>query len=222
MSFKEKDLFIFDLDGTLVDAYKAIEQSLNFTRKKFGLTPIDYNTAKRNVGKGDKPFVDMFFPKELRDKAVDVYREHHKQAIKRFAQPKEYAKMLLYRLKQKGKLLAIASNRPAFYTDIILKNLDMKKYFDCVLCADDVNSWKPKPKILQEVLTRLKVPKEKAVYTGDMDVDLETAKRAKMEAIFIAGGSSPLSDVKQYKNKIVVHSLKELYGLVNGKVKRWD
>jgi phosphoglycolate phosphatase-like HAD superfamily hydrolase len=44
-----------------------------------------------------------------------------------------------------------------------------------------------------------------------MDIDLETARRAKIDAVFVKGGSSKLSDVKKYKEKIVINSLKELY-----------
>jgi len=35
-----KKIFIFDLDGTLVDAYRAIEDSLNYTRKKLGYPKV--------------------------------------------------------------------------------------------------------------------------------------------------------------------------------------
>lgn len=90
----------------------------------------------------------------------------------------------------------------------------MKKYFDCILCGDEINSLKPKPKILYDVIKKLGVVKKDALYVGDMDVDLETAKRAKMEVVFITGGSCSLKDVKQYKEKIVVNSLKELYELI--------
>ncbi|MCP4650456.1 MAG: HAD family hydrolase [PVC group bacterium] len=211
---KDKKLFIFDLDGTLVDAYRAIVNSLNFTRKKLGYDPIDYETAKKNIGHGDRPFVDVFFQKHQQEEAVAIYRKHHKAAVKKDSRLKPYAKKLLYYLKQKKKIVAIATNRPARYTDIIIKALGIKKYFDYVLCADEINSWKPKPKILQEVLRWTGVVKSVAVYAGDMGVDMEAAKRAKMDAIFVVGGSSSLKEVKQYKNKTVVHSLKELYDLI--------
>ena len=211
---KNKELFIFDLDGTLVDAYRAIDASLNSARKKFGYEPIGHDEAKRAVGFGIKPFVQAFFPKKLHVAALAAYSKHHDGALKKYAKPKQFAKMLLYRLKQKKKYLAIASNRPAYYTDIILEKLDMKKYFDYILCGDQINSLKPKPGILYNVVEKLGVLKKAALYVGDMDVDLETAQRAKMDAVFITGGSCTLKDVKQYKDKIVVNSLKELYEVI--------
>lgn len=206
----EKKLFIFDLDGTLVDAYEAIEKSVNFALKKFNLPGTTYNEVKRKVGRGDRLFMKEFFQKGDIDKVLKIYRAHHAKALLRYTKLRPYAKRLLYALKRKKKLLAIASNRPYYFTDIILKKLGIRKYFDAVLCADNINSLKPDPKILYAVIKKLGVKKEDAVYVGDMDIDVETAKRARMDAIFITGGSSPLSSVKKYKNKKTARSLKDI------------
>jgi phosphoglycolate phosphatase len=210
MNNNHKQLFIFDLDGTLVDAYKAILSSLNFCRQNFGYDPVPMNRVKNTIGHGDRNFIAEFFPKHQVEKALKMYRSDHKQSLKKYTRPKPYARWLLYNLKRKKKGLAIASNRPAAYTDIVVKALDIKKYFDFILCADQINSLKPRPKILFEVIKKLNIRKQDAVFVGDMDVDMETAKRAKMDAVFIIGGSSRLTQVKQYKNKIIARSLKEI------------
>jgi len=209
----KKQLFIFDLDGTLADAYTAIEKSLNFTRRRFGLSPVAYKLAKKKVGRGDKQFIQTFFSKEQLPAALAVYRNHHKKALKNYARLKPYAKMLLYLLKRKGKIVAIASNRPFYYTNIIIKKTGIGKYLDYVLCADQIQSHKPKPRILKDILKKFRFKKEQAVYAGDMDVDLETARRAKVDAVFVRGGSSTLKDVKRYRNKKVVSSLRNILTL---------
>jgi len=202
-----KRLFIFDLDGTLADAYGAIEKSINFTLKRLGLPSVAYQEVKRRVGKGDRLFMKSFFPAKDMEKALKLYRPHHAKALLKYTRLRPYAKKLLYTLKREKKLLAIASNRPYYYTNIILKSLGIRKYFDVVLCADQISSLKPDPKILYTIIKKLGVSKEKTVYTGDMDIDMETAMRAKIDAVFITGGSSTLNAVKKYKNKKVIHSL---------------
>ena len=202
-----KRLFIFDLDGTLADAYGAIEKSINFTLKRLGLPLVAYQEVKKRVGRGDRLFMKSFFPAKDMEKVLKVYRPHHAKALLRYTRLKPYAKKLLYTLKKEKKLLAIASNRPYYYTNIILKKLGIRKYFDVVLCADQINSLKPGPKILYTIIKKLGVSKEETVYTGDMDIDMETAKRAKVDAIFITGGSSTINAVKKYENKKVIHSL---------------
>ncbi|MCX5687908.1 MAG: HAD family hydrolase [Candidatus Omnitrophica bacterium] len=205
-----KKLFIFDLDGTLADAYGAIERSINFTLKRLGLPLVTYQEVKRKVGRGDRLFMKSFFSAKDMEKALKIYKPHHAKALLKYTRLRPYAKKLLYTLKREKKFLAIASNRPYYYTNIILKALGIKKYFDIVLCADQINSLKPNPKILYTIIKKLGVSKEETVYTGDMDIDMETASRAKVNAIFITGGSSALNSVKKYKNKKVIHSLTEI------------
>ena len=205
-----KKLFIFDLDGTLADAYKAIEKSLNFTLQRLGLKKVSYGEAKRKVGRGDKAFMEMFFPENTIKRALQIYRDHHKKALKIHSKARPYAKELLKGLKRRHKLTAIASNRPSVYTNLILKSLGIKKYFNVVLCADEVKSNKPDPKILNVIVKKLKINKSDTVFVGDMDIDLETAKRAGIDMVFIKGGSSRLRAVKKYKNKKVIASLREI------------
>lgn len=211
INFSEKKLFIFDLDGTLADAYKAIDKSLNFTRFKLGYELVDSDTVKKNIGNGDKNFVAAFFPKHQVPKALAIYRMHHKKSLKQYAKLKPCARMLLNNLKRKKKLIALATNRPAYYTNIVLTSLNIKKYFDHIVCADEVRSLKPHPKILNLILKKLKITKHEAVYSGDMDVDMETAKRAGVDAVFITGGSSSLGDVKSYENKKTVFVLRDFF-----------
>ena len=119
-NLKEKKLFIFDLDGTLADAYLAIEKSINFTRLNFGQKPVGFDIVKKNIGNGDRNFVATFFKQNNVEAALAVYRKHHKGSLKKYARIKPYARMLLYDLKRKKKLVALATNRPSYYTDIVL------------------------------------------------------------------------------------------------------
>lgn len=208
-----KKLFIFDLDGTLVDAYKAIQDSLNFTRAQFDCPPVSYREVKRKVGRGDKVFIHTFFPRDNIQKALSIYRRHHKKSLLKFSRALPWAKRLLYSLKRRKKLIAVASNRPQLYTNIIVKRLDMLKHIDYVLCADKARSHKPDPRILYTVLKKFNVSKEESVFIGDMDVDMETARRARIDAVFTKGGSSTLQEIKKYKNKKVISSLREILDL---------
>jgi len=211
---RTKKLFIFDLDGTLVDAYTAIWKSLNFTLKKLGYSPVGFREAKENVGTGDRFFIKTFFKAKDAEEALRIYRKHHEKSLKVYAKYKPYAKKALRFLKNHERKVAIASNRPRYFTNIILKALDMDKYFDYILCADQIASLKPKPKILNLIMEKFGVIKNDAVFIGDMDIDLETAKRARLDAIFVEGGSSSLEDVKRYRGKKVISSLRGVINVV--------
>src|SRR3989338_6821975 len=208
-----KKLYIFDLDGTLADAYTAIEKSMNFTLKKLGLGPVTYKEVKIKVGRGDRLFMKSFFPEKDMENALKIYRAHHAKALLKYTKLRPYAKRLLYTLKKRKKFLAIASNRPNYFTNIMVEKLGIKKYIDIVLCADQIGKLKPNPKILYIIMKKLRVKKEDTVYIGDMDIDMETARRGNVDAIFITGGSSALGAVRKYKNKRVIHSLREILKL---------
>jgi len=205
-----KKLFIFDLDGTLVDAYTAIWESLNYTRKRLEYPPVNFAKSKRNVGKGDRRFMEVFFKKQDIDEALRIYRLHHKKSLRKYSRFKPHAKGLLVFLRKNAKKTAIASNRPRHFTNIIISTLKMGRLVDYILCGDEIRSYKPKPKILNMIVRKFGADKKDAIFVGDMNIDMETAKRAKMDAIFIRGGSSSLADIKKYRNKKVIKSLKEM------------
>jgi phosphoglycolate phosphatase len=208
----DKKLFIFDLDGTLVDAYEAIEKSLNFTLTKLGYSEVSYREVKRTVGKGDKLFIKAFFPAKHRNAALRIYRRHHRKSLVKYARCLPFAGGVLFSLKQQGKIVALASNRPSQFTGIILESTGIKKYFNYVLCADQINSLKPKPKILNVIVKKFRVAKKDSIYVGDMAIDARTAQAAGIDFVYVRGGSSNLSEVKKYKIVKIISSLKMLMG----------
>src|SRR5262245_35251088 len=124
LMLKKTKLVIFDLDGTLVDAYKAVAARLNHALKSFKYRVLDDPTIKRYVGWGDKNLVSKFVRPEDVDRMLSVYRAHHRSALKSGTKFLPGAKPLLDALKKDGYQLAIASNRPSRFTHIILKHLE--------------------------------------------------------------------------------------------------
>ena len=205
-----KKLFIFDLDGTLVDAYAAIISSFNFTMRALGVPTQSELTIKKAVGWGDRKLLEPFFrPGELK-KALGVYRKHHLHSLKTKTHWLPAAKELLRCLKKKGKRLAIASNRPARFTKIILKSLGASKFFDKVLCADQLKFGKPHPLILHKLIKVFGVSKQDVLYVGDMAIDVQTGKRAGVATAAVATGSSTLLELKKARPTYLFKNLAAL------------
>lgn len=200
-------LIIFDLDGTLVDAYKAVSRSLNYSLKCLGLDPIDDETIKRSVGWGDKNLISRFVsPGELK-KAVKIYRHHHAKTLHEGVKFLPYAKPVLEYLDRKKYKLAVASNRPTRFTKIILRSLEALKYFDCVVCADKVKRGKPAPDILKKILKSLSCQPQDALYVGDMMIDVQAGKRAKIATIAVLTGSCDRKDIVPYKPYKIIKNI---------------
>ena len=190
-------LIIFDLDGTLVNAYKAIEDSLNFTLRKFGRPSVGMEIVRRSVGWGDKNFIRDFFKKPDLTKALKIYRSHHKMSLLEYSRVIPGVRSVLKLLRKRGFKLAIASNRPAKFTNILLKSLALKPYFDMVACGKDKEDLKPSPKLLREVMDKLGVSRDEAVYVGDMVIDVQAGRNAGVKTVAVRGGSSPGAELKK-------------------------
>jgi len=193
---KNIKLVIFDLDGTLVDAYPAIIDSFNFTMRRLNLPPRDALTIRRAVGLGDGNLLKPYLNGVSIRTALGIYRKHHRKALVQKTKFLPGAKRILESLKCRGLKLAIASNRPTKFSHIIIDHLKIRDYFDYVLCGDKLKRAKPYPDILRAILKRLSVKPAAAVYVGDMTVDVVTGRRARVKTIAVLTGSSAKKEIK--------------------------
>jgi len=208
--FKPK-LIIFDLDGTLINAYPAIIRSFNYTLRKLGYPPQDKLTIRRTVGWGDENLLKPFIKLNDLKKALKIYRKHHKNALIKESFLFNKVKKLLVYLKNKNYLLAVASNRPTKFSLILLKHLKIKKYFDYILCADKLKHIKPHPEILNKIMQRFSVSSSQAVYVGDMAIDAQAGRRAKVKTIIVTTGSSTKEEIKKQKPYRIISQISELF-----------
>ena len=203
-------LVIFDLDGTLVNAYPAIRRSFNFTMQKFAYPPQSMAVIRQAVGWGDenllKPFVEF---RDLR-RALSTYRRHHKKSLVQYARLFPGARKILECLKNKGFKLAVASNRPTRFSWILIRYLGLEKYFDYVLCKDKLKYGKPHPQILHQIMQRLSVKPQESVYVGDMAIDAQAGKRARVKTVIVTTGSSKPSEIKKEKPYRIISKITEL------------
>ncbi len=210
-------LVIFDLDGTLVNAYPAVARSVNYTLKALGLASRSDTQIKRSVGEGDRALLIKFVGEKLGAQALSIYRPHHAKVLRSKGTLRLLpgAPEVLKFLKGKGYQLAIASNRPAKYTRIILKVLGVLKFFDVVLCAGGALKHKPAPDILWAIAKRLRVPLSHVLYVGDMTIDVRCARAAGIRMVAVPTGSSSKKELKDLKPWRIVSKINQLKGILS-------
>jgi phosphoglycolate phosphatase len=206
-------LVAFDLDGTLVDAYPAIRDSLNYMLGHFGLPPCSLTVVKRSVGWGVDTLVGTFVNPQQKDEALRIFREHHDRRLRRDIRLLPGAGELLSYLDRQGCRLAVASNRPTEFCLIILESLGIRGYFSEVRGGDSVSVPKPDPEILRCVLKGAGIPASEAVYVGDMTVDILCGRQAGVITVAVPTGSCTLAQIRAEKPDILVRSLDELRAL---------
>ncbi|MDD5669602.1 MAG: HAD family hydrolase [Candidatus Omnitrophica bacterium] len=207
---KTPRLIIFDVDGTLIDAYPAITSSFNFTMERLGYAVKPPRVIRKAVGWGDlnllKPFVK---PDDLK-KALRIYRKHHRKELLLSSRLFPGVKRMLAAFKKKKYLLAIASNRPTKFTRILIKHLAVISYFDYVLCADRLKRGKPYPDIIRKIMEKLSVGPDHTIYAGDMFIDILAGRRAHVRTVAVLTGSSSRKELKKENPWKILRKITEL------------
>lgn len=190
-------LVIFDLDGTLIDAYRAITSSFNYTMRCLQYPSKSERIIRKAVGWGDEKLLKPFLAERDLLRASSIYRRHHKEALLKGSRLFPKVKAVLRYLKKKGYFLAVASNRPTRFSWILIRHLGLKGYFDYVLCADKLKHGKPHPEILRRIMQKLSSGPQETLYIGDMAIDAMAARNAGAKAAIITTGSSTIAEIKK-------------------------
>lgn len=209
LKMKSIKLIIFDLDGTLVDAYKAIIKSFNYTMQKLNYPLQSGRVIRRAVGWGDKDLLKPFIKDRDLRIALSIYRKDHKRALLLGSRLLPGALNVLGYFKKRGFRLAVASNRPTQFSRILIRRLGIEKYFDYILCGDKLKYAKPHPQIINKILRKFSIKPREAVYIGDMAIDAEAGRRAKVRTIIVTTGSSAKGEIKKEEPYRIISSIKD-------------
>ena len=205
---------IFDLDGTLVDAYAAIHESLGVVLDAFGRPPITRDETRRMVGHGLEVLVAKAVGQENVAEGVRLFRERYERVGLESTRLLPGAELVTRRLFEKGIRLAIASNKPARFTRPLLESLGLASRFGFVAGPDDGFPPKPAPHMVFMALATLAVPARDAVFVGDMPIDVATARAAELPIIALPSGSATRKELEACSPDAIVENLEELLPLL--------
>lgn len=183
--------YIFDLDGTLLSTLNDLASSTNYALRWAGMPERTIEEVRMFVGNGVKLLMERAIPEGVNNPKFEEtyakFREHYMEHNLDTTRPYNGVPELLHELKRRGKHLAIVSNK--FYA----ATQDLAKHFfpDTIEVAigerENIRK-KPAPDTVLEALRQLNVSKEDAVYIGDSDVDIMTAKNCGLPCISVLWG----------------------------------
>ena len=183
--------YIFDLDGTLLSTLADLAASTNYALRTHHMPERSLDEVRRFVGNGVKKLMERTIPDGLNNPLFEetfaTFRQHYMQHNLDTTQPYPGIMQLLEQLKAEGKNIAVVSNK--FYA--ATRELCRHFFGDLVPVAigerEDIRK-KPAPDTVIEALRELGVDKEGAVYIGDSDVDIMTAKNSGMPCVSVLWG----------------------------------
>jgi phosphoglycolate phosphatase len=194
---------IFDLDGTLIDSYAAIAASLNHARSGFGLPPLPADEVRRHVGRGLEALLSELVGPQRVAEGLARFREHYARVYPDATFVLPGVRPTLARLRAAGLALGVASNKPARFGEAILEGLGLRHHFGCVLGPDRVGATKPDPAMLHACLRCLALTPERALYVGDMVLDVATAAEAGVAVVLVPGGSSGVDELRATGQRVL-------------------
>lgn len=188
---KKYEAVIFDLDGTLLNTLEDLKDSVNYGLQKYDMQERTLEEIRRFVGNGIQRLIQLAVPKgtglEEENKVFDAFKEYYKVHCNDKTDLYPGISNLLAELKKRGFAMAIVSNKLQEGVDALSRQY-FKTYLDVAIGAREGIQKKPAPDSVIEALRLLDIPKERAVYVGDSEVDIATAQNAQMDCITVTWG----------------------------------
>jgi phosphoglycolate phosphatase len=187
---------VFDLDGTLIDSYGAIAESLNHARLAFGLQSLPEETVRAHVGRGLEHLVADLVGADRIEEGVRLFRESYAKVFSGLTRILPGVRETLTVLRRSGYRMSVASNKPARFAEPILETLGVRDCVGAILGPDLAGCTKPDPAMIRLCLASMGTPPREAAYVGDMVLDVESADRAGVPVILVPGGSSSAEELR--------------------------
>lgn len=191
--FRKTEAVIFDLDGTLLNTIDDLADSCNKTLSQLGMPARTIEEVRCFVGNGIARLIELAIPNGKEnpefEKAVKLMKKNYGDNWHNKTRPYDGIMELIRELKNRGIKIGINSNKP----DPQVKEL-ANLYFSDVVGNDtavgEKNGFKrkPSPDLVNEILSIMNVSRENAVYVGDSEVDIATARNAGIKCISVTWG----------------------------------
>jgi haloacid dehalogenase superfamily, subfamily IA, variant 3 with third motif having DD or ED/haloacid dehalogenase superfamily, subfamily IA, variant 1 with third motif having Dx(3-4)D or Dx(3-4)E len=172
---------IFDLDGTLIDSMNDIVNAVNITLGNFNLPLLPKEVIGSYVGEG----MELLIKRSIGEKNLSSFDEVLSFYVKTYnaeCRKSTYlfpgVEKVLAKLKEKGIKIALATNKSIGFSEQILKELDIYKYFDVVMGPESVKNKKPNPDVVYKILETVNTELSSALFVGDSKFDIICGKNA--------------------------------------------
>ena len=213
-------VWLFDLDGTLLDTLDDLHSAVNFALKKHGLPLRSREEVKSFIGNGIALLMKRSVGLE-RLATVDFqaimadFKEYYGAHCQDKTRPYEGVLDLLAELKRQGKAVGVVSNK----ADFAVKKLCAAYFGELVDVAIGENeaagiAKKPAPDTIFAALDKLGIAVGNAVYVGDSEVDIQTAAAAKIPCISVTWGMKNEQFLRENGAKNIVFSVEDLQKMI--------
>lgn len=206
---------IFDLDGTLLNTLDDLRDSLNYALSKFGFPIHSIEEVRFFVGSGIKVMIERALPKDSLDfdKVYSAFIEHYEINKTNKTAPYKGAIDTIKILYQLGCKMAIVSNKYQKAVEEICKPL-FGKYINVFIGEQVGYNKKPSKDMVLFAIEKLDSNIEDAIYVGDSDIDVLTAKNSGIPCIGASWGFRGEELLKSYGATYIAKEFKDIIEII--------
>ena len=207
----EYKAILWDLDGTLLDTLTDLTGSVNYALSACGLPCRSREEVARFTGNGIRRLMERSVPQgcdpQVTERAFEAFRLHYAAHCEDTTRPYPGVAELLQKAREAGVKCAIVSNKAAFAVEELAK-----RWFPGTLAIGMQEGLDPKPAPVmpRAALARLGVGEKDALYIGDSEVDVATARNTGLRGIFVTWGFRSEETLLAAGARRIAHSVKEL------------
>ncbi len=209
------DTVIIDLDGTLLDTLEDLYLSVNHILSKYNFPLRTKDDVRMFVGNGVPKLIERALPKghgkETFELALKDFKEYYGQHCNDNTKPYFGINESLSCLKERGYKIAVVSNKVDFATKSLCRDY-FGNLVDVAIGQREGIEKKPAPDSVFEAMKLL--DSKNAVYVGDSDVDIMTAKNANLPCIVVTWGFRDKEFLLESGGKIFAHSAHEMMDII--------
>ena len=182
--------YVFDLDGTLLDTLGDLAASTNYALRTHGMPEHSLDDVRRFVGNGVRVLMERAVPQGAEnpqfEAAFQTFRMQHSLDT---TKPYDGILETLEALKAEGCRLAVVSNKMMAATQELCRHF-FRDTIEVAIGEHEAQGIrkKPAPDTVNEAFRQLGIGKERAVYVGDSDVDILTARNSGLPCISVLWG----------------------------------
>lgn len=221
--FSERQLVIFDLDGTLVDSVPDLSYCVDEMLSELDREPAGEALVRMWVGNGVERLVKRALvgamegepDQDIFARALAIFLELYAENTSRLSRLYPGVEEGLDWLAGRDIKLACVTNKVERYTLPLLNDLGLAPRFAMVISGDSLSEKKPSPLPLRHVAETLGVPLQHGLMVGDSISDVGAARAAGLPVVCLTYGYNHGQDIRSTKPDAVIDSLSELPALLS-------
>lgn len=217
-------MILIDLDGTLVDSVPDLAYCVDAMMARLGRPPHGEARVRNWVGNGVERLVRRSLIGQLEgepdeadfQRAYPIFLELYRDNTSKRSQLFPGIRAGLDWLKAAGYPLGCVTNKAAQFTEPLLRDLEVRNYFEIVISGDTLPRSKPDPLPLLHAAAHFGAEPAEALMIGDSISDVKAARAAGFTIFCMSYGYNHGQDIRDYHPDAVLDSLTEVKGLLEG------